>query len=128
MFPGSINCMWGYSFSNNDFKNGKWVLESVTVSIDFWDKIGCRVSFIIFLQYFLSVRNFPDSTNSIRSEPFILKILKDFGKLFFLIYCVKPILFIAASVARIPICFDFEIFWAYLKGGFTSIIFLCRQI
>ena len=38
---------------------------------------------IIFLQYFLFVRNFPDSTKSTRFVPLILKILKDFGILFF---------------------------------------------
>ena len=110
MFPVSMNCICGYSFSNNDFKNGKWVLESVTVSIECWDKICCKVFLIIFIQYSLSVRNFPDSTNSTRLEQSILKILEDLGKLFFLMYSVKPLLFIADSVARIAICFDFEIF------------------
>ena len=33
-----------------------------------------------FLQYVLFVRNLPDSTNSIRLDPLILKISKDFGK------------------------------------------------
>ena len=56
-----------------------------------------------------------------------MKILKDFEKLFFLIYRVKPLLFTAAFVARMAICFDFEIFCAYFKGGFTSIIFLVAK-
>ena len=35
IFAGSIKLIFGYCFFNNGFKNGKCVLESVTVSILF---------------------------------------------------------------------------------------------
>ena len=89
--PGSINLIFGNSFFNNDLKKIKWVLESVMVSIDSWDKIS-KSFLIILLQYFLSVWNFPDSTKSTRLEPLILKILKLFEKLFFIIYFDNPLL------------------------------------
>ena len=77
-----MNCTFGNSFFNNDFKNSKCVLESVTVSICCCVKIF-KSFLIIFLQYFLFVRNFPDSTKSTRLEPLILKILKILGNYFF---------------------------------------------
>ena len=35
-------------------------------------------------------------------------------------YFDNPLLFVADSVASIPICFDFVIFFAWFRGGFTS--------
>ena len=70
---GSKNFTFGKSSLKSGNKNGKCVLERVIVSIDCFDKI-LSVFLIIFLQSDFSERNFPDSTNSTRIDPSILKI------------------------------------------------------
>ncbi len=77
IFPGSINCICGYSFFNNDFKNDKWVLESVIVSIHCWDKIGCRVSFRIFKINGSNLVELVESGKFITDKKHCKKIIKE---------------------------------------------------
>ena len=56
----------------NSSKNGKCVLERVATSIELSKNTSSKTSLMIFLQYSLSVRNFPDSTSSTSNEQSIL--------------------------------------------------------
>jgi len=112
--------MLGNSNFRIDVKNGKWVLDKVTISMLFFKKISFNEFLIIFLQYFLFSINFPDSTNWIRFDALILWTLIFFDNLQFLIKSDKFLLFTTFSVASIAIFLVLDLLAASLRGGIYS--------